>query len=329
MRLITTASLALLGVAALAPSALADGREPGSVLVYPVHRSELFNPAVFNVVNVTNTNRNGNGETDIHFQYVNVTATPGGFLFANCTIADRVETLTPADTLSVLTSCHNGAFGSEGYLVVSAMDPVLVDTYWSFNWLIGSEQIVSAGGGIYSLNAIPFRSPQANFADTDLDQDGRRDFDGQEYETIPDELYIDSYIGAIAGNIVLISLTGPEFLTHVEFIVFNDDEFQLSAQYDFACWANTPLSTISGYFTALGLATTPDDPTELDINCDQIQEFDTGWAIVRPTFSLSITSPNITNPAVLGALTNDAAPFMNARLMWESTTKQDNGSFPN
>jgi hypothetical protein len=329
MRLINTTSLALLGLSALAPAAMADGREPGSLLVYPLHRSDLLNPAVFNVVSVTNTNRAGSGETDVHFQYVNVSVTPNPFLFANCTIADRVETLTPADTLSVLTSCHNGATNAVGYLVVSAMNPEEVDTYWSFNHLIGSEQIVSLGGGIYGLNAIPFTSPQAAKADTDVDQDGRRDFNGTEYEGIADELYIDSYIGAIAGNIVLLSLTGGEYLTNVDFIIYNDDEFQLSGQYAFACWTETALGLISGYFTAQGLATTPDDITELDITCDGLQEFDTGWAIVRPTTALSITSANIANPAVLGALTNNAPPFMNARLLWESVTKQFNGEFPN
>ncbi|MEZ5977909.1 MAG: hypothetical protein R3F34_06805 [Planctomycetota bacterium] len=329
MRLLKLVPCALLGVSVLSTAAQADGREPGSVLVYPIHRSALFQANVFNVVNVTNTNRAGSGTTNVHFQYVNVTTAGTPFLFANCTISDRVETLTPADTLSVLTSCHNGAFNNEGYLVVSAQNPNLVDTKWSFNYLIGSEQIVSAGGGMYSLNAIPFTSPQPAKADTDVDQDGRLDFNGVEYEGIADELYIDSYIGAIAGELVLISLTGGEYLTNVNFVIYNDDEFQLSAQYSFACWTRTPLAAISGYFTALGLATTPDDPSELDINCDGLQDLDTGWAIVRPTTSLSITSPSISNPAVMGALVNDAAPFMNARLLWESTGKQFNGQFPN
>jgi len=329
MRRITIASLALLGAASLAPSALADGREPGSLLVYPIQRSSLLNPGVFNVVSVTNTNRAGSGETDVHFQYVNVTDSPSPFLFADCNIADRVETLTPADTLSVLTSCHNGGTDVQGYLVVSARNPDLVDTYWSFNHLIGSEQIVSAGGGMYALNAIPFVSPQASKADTDVDQDGRRDFDGTEYEGIADELYIDSYIGAIAGDLVLLSLTGGEYLTNVNFIIYNDDEFQLSGQYSFACWTRTPLAAISGYFTEQGLSTTANDDRELDTDCDGEENFNTGWAIVRPTTALSITSPTIANPAVLGALANDGAPFMNARLLWESATKQLNGQFPN
>src|SRR5690606_10578274 len=144
-------------------------------------------------------------------------------------------------------------------LVVSAQNPALVDTNWSFNHLIGSEQIVSAGGGMYSLNAIPFISPQPFKAATDIDQDGRLDFSGAERAGIAHELSLDGYFGAIAGELVLISLPRGEYLTNVNFIIYNDDEFQLSAQYAFACWTRVPLSPISGYFPAAGLATTPDD----------------------------------------------------------------------
>jgi len=323
----TTAALALSALAALAPSALADGREPGSVLVYPIQESGLLSPLLFTIVNVTNTNRVGSGETDVHFEYVNVSQSQTPFLFANCNIADRVETLTPADTLSVLTSCHNGAAKTLGYLVVSARNPELVDTYWSFNHLIGSEQIVSIGGGIYGLNALPFVSPLPQGTDTDLDQDGKRDFDGSEYEGIADELYIDSFIGVLAGDLILLTFLGGEYLVNVNFIIYNDDEFQLSGQHSFACWTRTPLSAISGYFTEAGLLTTANDPGELDLDCGGLQDVETGWAIVRPISALSITSSAIANPAVLGALSNDDTPFMNARELWESVAKQFNGEF--
>jgi len=335
--------------AIVAPSAAADGREPGSVLVHPYHEAGLVLPdvdeegeggdlvqlpvggmgpiqAVFNVVSVTNTNRTA--ATDVHFQYVNVSASPNPFLFADCTIADRVETLTPADTLSVLTSCHNSAFNASGYLVISAMDPNQVDTYWAFDHLVGSSQLVTAAGGMYSLNAIPFTSPQAEFADTDLDGDGRRDFDGVEYEGIADELYMDSFIGALSGDLVLASLLGGEYLVNVDFVIYNDDEFQLSAQYSFACWTKVPLSTISGFFTNQGLATTVNDDRELDLDCDGVADIETGWAIVRPTTAVSPTSANIANPAVLGAVTNASTPWNNGRLLWESVAKQTNGAFP-
>jgi hypothetical protein len=301
---------------------------PGSVLVYPIIRSSLLEPSVFNVVNVTNTARAGDCTTDIHFEYVNVSPSPTPFLFAQCTIDDRVETLTPADTLSVLTSCHNSAAIGNGYLVVSAMDPNELDTYWAFNHLIGSEHIISIGGGIYAIAARPFQACVPDKTNTDLDADGKRDFDGKEYNEIPDELYIDSFIGQLPGDLVLISFTGPEYLTQVKFIIYNDDEFQLSGTFQFACWTRTPLSAISGYFTAGGLSTTPDDNRELDLDCDGLEDFNTGWAIVRAQHALSISSPKITDPAILGALANDNAPFMNARWLWSSVAKQANGSFP-
>ncbi len=304
------------------------GCVPGSLLIYPIIRSSLLDPSVFNVVNVTNTGRAGDCTTDIHFEYVNVSPSLTPFLFANCTIDDRVETLTPADTLSVLTSCHNSASNANGYLVISAMDPDQLDTYWSFNHLIGSEHIISAMGGMYAIAAKPFQACVPEKTNTDLDGDGKRDFDGREYNELPDELYIDSFIGNLPGDLVLISFTGPEYLTQIKFIIYNDDEFQLSGNFQFACWTRTPLAQISGYFTAAGLSTTPDDSRELDLNCDGVEDFNTGWAIVRAQHALSITSPKITDPAILGALANDNIPFMNARWLWQSEAKQANGSFP-
>jgi len=328
MHLTRLSLLTLATATAAAATAVADGREPGSLLIYPLQQSALLDPTIFNIVSVTNTNRAGDATTDVYFEYVNVSPSLSPFLFANCTISDRVETLTPADTLSVLTSCHNGAAAAQGYLVVTARDPDLLDTPWSFDHLIGSQQIVTLGGGMYALNAIPFTSPRPERSKTDVSpNDGRRDFDGVEYEPIADDLYIDSYIGALSGRIVLLSLCGGEYLTNVDFIIYNDDEFQLSGQYSFACWAHVPLADISGYFTAAGLATTNDDPRELDIDCDGVQDYDTGWAIVRPKNALSITSPAVANPAVLGALTLDGGQFNNARLLWESAQKQTNGVF--
>jgi hypothetical protein len=329
MRLVSIASLAAALVAGLAPAATADGRQPGSLLIYPFQQSALLNNAVFTVVNVTNTNRAGSATTDVHYQYVNVVDGTSP-LFANCSIADRVETLTPADTLSVLTSCHNSVANAQGYLVVSAMDPDQTDTYWSFNHLIGSEQVVTAGGGMYSLNALPFRSPRAFKTNTDVDLDLARDFDGVEYEAIADELYIDSYIGALPTQLVLISFLGGEYLNEIEFVIFNDDEIQLSGDFAFACWSRTPMSAMSGFFSQQGLITTVNDPRELDLDCNGVGDLETGWAIVRPSQAISITSPTIDDPAILGALTVDGVQqFNNGRLLWESVAKQTNGRFPN
>jgi hypothetical protein len=334
----------LFALAALAPSLHADGREPGSLLVYPIHevRQEIFKdnegpievgiqaiaqPA-FTLISVTNINRNGNGTTDVHFEYVNVTQTNDPFLFADCSIADRVETLTPADTLTVVTSCHNSAQFAQGYLVVTALDPDEIDTPWSFNHLIGSEQIVSIGGGMYGLEAIPFKAIGAQGTATDLDSDGRRDFDGGEYERLPDELYLDSFIGVIAGELILVAFTGPEYLVNVDLVIYNDDEFQLSGQIAFSCWSRILLAQVSGFFTDAGLSTTSNDPRSLDLDCDNVDDVETGWAILRARDAISPTSPTIDDPALLGATTFPFGQFMNGRLLWESAARQTTASFP-
>jgi hypothetical protein len=335
---------AIAAILAFAPSARADGREPASLLVYPIHEArqqifkdedspipvggQLIAPPAFTLISVTNTNRNGSGTTDVHFEYVNVSPSADPFFFADCSIADRVETLTPADTLTVITDCHNSEPFAQGYLVVTALDPDLVDTPWSFNHLIGSEQIVSIGGGIYGLEAIPFKAIGPQGSATDLDSDGRRDFDGSEYERLPDELYLDSFVGIIAGEIVLVAFTGPEYLVNVDFIIYNDDEFQLSGQYAFSCWSRVLLAQISGFFTDQGLSTTSNDSRALDIDCDNDDDFETGWAILRARDAISPTSPTIDDPALLGATTFPFGQFMNGRLLWESVARQTTASFP-
>src|SRR4029077_9274835 len=90
--------------ASFAPAALADGREPGSVLVYTIHRS---GPGLFTVISVTNTNltpqtpSSFGGSVLAHFEYVNTIPNPADSqLPLGCYINDRTEFLTPADTLS-------------------------------------------------------------------------------------------------------------------------------------------------------------------------------------------------------------------------------------
>ena len=100
----------------LVSNAFADGRKPGSLLIFPVHRSG----EAFTVLSVTNTNLTPQtrvsfgGSTNVHYQYVNVVPNRANrFRPLGCFIFDRVEFLTPADTLSVLTACHNATAGTQ------------------------------------------------------------------------------------------------------------------------------------------------------------------------------------------------------------------------
>jgi hypothetical protein len=323
------------GVAALAlvPAIDAGGRTPGSVLIYPIHRSGTD---YFTIVSVTNTNlvpitpiNQLGGSTNAHFEYVNTTYSPNPAYPITCQVIDRIEFLTPADTLSVLTTCHNASFNQEGYLVVSAEDPNGFQVAWSHNDLIGSELVVNGVGGIYSLNAIPFDSPEDAGDPTDLDGDGQLDFDGMEYEEIADDLYLDSFFALAGSSLTLINMTGGfNHTANVNFDVWNDNEFPLSATLAFNCWISKPIDQISLVFQgAFLLNNTPNDASELDINCDNVNDIETGWARIRGANASSVTE-SIPNPALLGALTAGPGPSIDGgHLLWESKATQDNGDF--
>lgn len=340
MKVFAKLSVVALAAAAFAPLSFADGRTPGSVLIYPIHRSgdspsDGDSSIYFTVVSVTNTNLvpvfGGIPSTNVQYEYVNTVYNPDFPLKPlHCFVVDRVEALTPADTLSVLTSCHNAADGQEGYLVITAQDPSLFKTAWSFNHLVGSEMVVTSLGGVYGLNAIPFASPQPEAAATDLDGDGELDFDGAEYEGVPDVLYIDAFKAIEGSSLSLINLTGgTQFQANVRFDIWNDNEFPLSAVVGFKCWFEEELTTVSTVFDGDYLyQNTPHDDSELDIfGCDGVGDVETGWAMITG-INASSSVESIPDPALLGAITAGGEEFFDGgRLLWESVDKQFNGDF--
>jgi len=324
---------------AFAVPSLADGREPGSVLVYPIHRSSLG----FTVVSVTNTNTNPagpgapGGSTNALYQYLNTIPDPSSSAgVKDCYLMDRLEFLTPGDTLSVLTSCHNAA-DAEGYLVVSATSLYtgLGKDAISFNHLVGSELVINASGGMYLINAIPFESPLEEGLGTDIDADDQYDFDGLEYEGVPEELYLE-FLALAGSSLTLINLSGgTQYEAVASFDVWNDNEQPLSATKLFRCWIEEPLADISPVFTDSYLRhNTPHDPQEVDLDCDGVGDVETGWARIRGLVANS-SSETITNPAFLGAITagpgsttpGGRAAIDGGRLLWESAEKQVNGAF--
>ena len=320
----------------LAPSALADGRKPGSVLVFPVHRS---GPAFTTIVSVTNTNVlpmtpvSFGGATMVHYEYANMVPNPIDVQIPlGCVVFDRYEFLTPADTLSVLTACHN-AFapgGQEGYLVVSAQNPSLFNTPWDFDWLMGSELVINASGGMYSINAVPFRGVPGAFMNTDVNLDGALDFDGVEYEGIPDLLYMDSFIALAGSQLALVNLTGGPMATNMlYFDVWNDNEYPMSTTKVMGCWFDQPLVNVSPLFAESFLKNnTPHDPDELAINCNNSGGgVETGWARIE---SVGVFLPGGTmfasDGALLGCITAGATSFIDGgHLLWESDALQFNG----
>ncbi|MCA8941725.1 MAG: hypothetical protein KDB80_04125 [Planctomycetes bacterium] len=312
-----------------APSAFADGRKPGSKLVYPVHRSGA---GMFTVVCVTNTNTapatpvSFGGSTNLHFEYANVVANPAdAFRPLGCVVFDRVEFLTPADTLCVLTACHNAtsAEGQEGYLTITAQDPSATNMDWCFDHLIGSEMVINAAGAIYGINAMPLRCREAIYV---MQPTAVMTMVGVRHEYLPSTLMCDSFLAVANSQLAIASLTDqPDHIRELYFEVWNDNEFALSATLRMNCWFDQPLTAVSPLFSEAFLTSTTHAPDELDINCDGLGDFETGWFRVSTRDittpggqSLGIAQGIRSDSGMCGAITAGPVTSIDcARLLWE------------
>ena len=296
----------------LTGTAGAQAPAPGSALIFPIHDSR----SLLTVINVTNTNVNVGGDVRATYRYVNAQPSPDPLKAQHCSTVYRGELLTPGDTVSVLTACHDVP-NSHGYLVVSANHPSAGFPV-SHNHLVGSALVIHPEGSVYTLQPYTFQAVAPEGMPTDADLDGLLDFDSTEYEALPRMLFADSFLAASSSRLTLLHLSsGLNDDVAVKLDIQNDNEFPLSLTFTFRCWFELPLSQLSGVFSQAFLAGTPNDPDEFDINCDGIGELETGWFRIRPLVSSNGFSSTL-DPPVLGALT--AGPFdaEGGRVLWGS-----------
>ncbi|MEW6742915.1 MAG: hypothetical protein AB1486_09160 [Planctomycetota bacterium] len=287
----------------------AAGREPGSLLVYPVYDSIR---GVATVITVTNVNgdhsmdparRIKRGTVDVEFIYIDG---------KTCKEFNRTERLSPRDTLTLIASAHC-AESALGYLYLFAKDSLTGEPI-TFNYLIGSLAVVDGIDSIeYGVNAWRFRGATADGTPTDLDQDGIRDLDGTEYEMAPDRLLFPRFFAQGIGfesTLTLINLTGgARFTATVDFEIFNDNEYLFSGEYSFDCWKMVPLAHISGAFQNGFLKSTDHDPAELV----GLSFVETGWMRLDGNEASSLTT-TLDDPALLGYLVEAVGPFGSADL---------------
>jgi len=246
-----------------APNALADGREPGSLLIFPEFDNRVANVTMFTVTN-TNTDRTHNPTTNlpngtikVHFIYVGRFDALGNPL--PCTEVNTEITLTPADTFSFLTRTHNPN-QNQGFMYAFAKHPTTGEPA-DFDYLIGNALFMNGASAIdYSTNPVSLKGVPAFPLSTDVDTDGNLDLDGVEYEGMPDEILIPRFLavgGVLRSELILLGLSGgAAFDTVVDLLVYNDNEEVFSAQRQFRCWERVPLDVISGVFTQSFLVTT-------------------------------------------------------------------------
>ena len=294
------ALLSILAIGAfLAPSAEADQRRPGSLLVFPYFDNR---PGFATLVTVTNTNANAVGGTiDVEFVYRN---------WDVCTEFNRTRRLTPGDTITVLTSVDDPGVGHMKGFVYAFAKSTVTGQAVAFDHLIGTTRIYSGSEpGACEIEPFVFRSANrmAQGTPTDVDGDGLRDLNGLEYEQVADQLHFPSFRGHVPGafvsSLVLIDLTGgPQFQAVVDFLVYNDNEEVFSTQYQFQCWRKIDLPDISGVFTESFLLSTNDDPLEGPTIGGEY-----GWFELDGNVTNS-SATSLQDPAILAVLVEPLAP---------------------
>ncbi|MEM7518435.1 MAG: hypothetical protein AAF368_16120, partial [Planctomycetota bacterium] len=312
-------------------------RLPGSLLLFPEYDNRQ---GAMTFLTVTNTNCDVlNGTVQIEYRYIRE---------GTCIKEDRSATLTPCDTLTLLTSSQ-GLQQGRGYAYVYAKslqstsaNPGGEPIAW--NHLIGQEIVIDAvSQHVYSMNAVSFRSFLNDGDPTEFDNDGIRDLDGAEYTQAPDKLLIPRFLaqfqflhgGGEGGpngepgsepipvllypsELILISLSGgrgftssplfPVLGTSADFLIYNDNEVAFSAEYTFSCWAKPTLLEISGAFSQDFLLSTDNDPGEVNTSGNPFFLNESGWFSVDGGVANSVADA-ILDPAIYAVLVENSAFF--------------------
>lgn len=324
MRLPKFALLALTLVGA-ASSASANGRNPGSLLLFPEFDNRQGNISLLTVTN-SNTGVNPDGSSGtikVEFVYIGRHGINGVPL--NCLETNRTETLTANDTLTLVTSFHNPN-QEQGYVYAFAKD-VVTGRAKAFNYLSGQVLTLESWEQIeYSINAMPFRGLGALNGDTDVDSDNVRDLDGVEYEPVPDEMLIPRFFGSsnnIDSELILIGLSGGiRFNTIADFWIYNDNEEVYSAQREFHCWERVRLRDINAVFTNDFLHYSTNHNVNEPLGAQGNTE--TGWIRVYGNIAYS-TAEVIQDPAIVATLIERAGNYGAADLAFDTPATQANG----
>ncbi|MFT7485736.1 MAG: hypothetical protein ACI9F9_001586 [Candidatus Paceibacteria bacterium] len=298
--------------------ATAQNNPAGSMMVF----SEFDNRAgVANVITVTNTS----SSESIKVEFVYIGRVINGDVEIPCAEFNRTETLTPNDTFTFLTKAHNPAL-EQGYVYAFAKD---VDTNEpiAFDHLVGSMIKVDSIYVLdYGVNAVVFQASQnlAHGALTDVDGDGLRDMNGEEYSMVADKVVIPRFFGQAflhVSNLHLIGLTGgTKFDTTLDFQIYNDNEEVFSAEYTFNCWDKVKLIDISALFDNLYLQNyTNHDPDEIF----GFAGLESGWMRIDGAVASS-TSTSIQDPAFIAVLSEGLRTLQVADLPFTEGF-QDNG----
>ncbi|MEP7341109.1 MAG: hypothetical protein ABI977_25490 [Acidobacteriota bacterium] len=199
----------------------ADGvvndQKPGSILIYNVYISSPTNSAAENTrISITNT-------SDTTFTSVHLFFIDG----ATCSPADSIICLTPRQTAVLRASDVDP--GTMGYIVAVAIDPNGCPVI--HNKLIGDEYVKFATGHQANLAAESVSAltvPVCN----DTDSTAVLNFNGIQYDQLPQTLALDNIASRVDNNDTLLILNrvsgnlgiGADALGAVTGLLYNDTE---------------------------------------------------------------------------------------------------------
>ncbi len=277
--------LVLVAVMCLAPFASADGRKPGSLLIYPCFDSDTGAGTVISVTNVDQV-----VSVTAHFIYIDA---------SDWREFNRFEPLTPRDVFTVKASTHV-AGAKKGFLYVVALNAS--GTPDNLNVLIGDEIVAdSLGNYLYALDAIAFLHYGG------VNNDGVCSFDNVEYEAVRDKMYISSFLGQgnergfmpIESTLILVALVGSsDYETRLRFAAYNNNEQEFSTAHRFRCWDAVSLEDVDALFRHDFLITTNYDDRNTGLPAT------TGWAEIdgREAVDVIGNEPKVIDPPFVGAI---------------------------
>ncbi len=292
--------LSLLFLVLAGPAAHAHQKDAGSLLLFPLFDNTRGRQTL---LTVTNTNTDPlQGTVRLEYVYINR---------VGCQEFNRSRTLTPNDTLSVVTKLDNPNM-VQGYVYVFAKS-LTTGKAIKFDHLIGSA--LSLGSTDFELDPFVFRAGAqlAEGAATDLENggvgDGLRDLDGLEYEAAPAEILIPRFLGQgpeFDSELILINLTGgAQFDALIDLLIYNDNEEVFSGQYSFRCWKRVRLSDISNAFSDAFLASTNQALNEVSTGTLPLMLPETGWLRINGNLANS-TLTTLLDPAILAVRIENA-----------------------
>jgi hypothetical protein len=319
-RIIAT-GLVLLGVAG---SVLAsDGRNAGSLLLYPEFDNRH---GVVTVLTLTNVDVDETSN-DIRVEFVYIGKYDKHGHDIGCLEFNRTETMTPADTLTVITNFHNPE-QEQGYVYAFAKSSA-TGLPVTHNFLTGNVMTVEGLTAFeYSVNPVSYRGATPTGTITDLDGDEFLDMNGCEYSANAAEILIPRFLGqggAFDSELIMIGLTGgTAFDTTLDFLIFNDNEEVFSSEHTFRCWERTHLLHISGIFQNEFLQLwTNNNPLELL----GIPAIETGWIHIEGAIANS-SATSILDPSVYAVLVERADGRGAADLPFEKGTRTNGELLP-